>query len=167
MLYIALILGVALGSLLRKYPGRVGVGLVIATLGLSSTIASAADATDPVTREGTVVIPATGVTMLVAVFIPVLTGLLTRRTTSGFVKGLITLVANGIVAGLTTAQLADGSAVVSWQFFVSWFVGFITSVGLYTGLWSKAGVTSSDQVIKAGDGTVTTVPGKLANIGVK
>jgi hypothetical protein len=167
MLYIALILGVALGSLLRKYPKRVGIGIGAAVLGLSSTVASAGSVNDPATVSGTIVIPATGVTMMVGIFIPLLTGILTKRTTSGFVKGLITLIANGIVSGIATATMGDGTAVISWQFFVTWFVGFITSVGLYTGLWSKAGLTSSDQVVKAGDGTVTTIPGKLADVGVK
>jgi hypothetical protein len=167
MLYIALMLGVALGSMVRKYPTRMGIGLVVSVLALSSTVASAANEADPVTRSGTIVIPATGVTVLIAVFIPIVTGILTRRTTSSFLKGLITLAANGIVSAVTTATLADGTALISWQFFVTWFIGFVTSVGLYTGLWLPAGVTSSDVPVRGADGTVTTYPGKLSNVGVK
>jgi len=53
--------------------------------------------------NNTLTLSAAMVTMIVATVIPIITGLLTTRHLSGFVKGLITLVLNAVAAAITSS----------------------------------------------------------------
>jgi hypothetical protein len=86
---------------------------------------------------------ATAVSLIISLVIPVLTGLVTKVTLPGAAKGVLTLVLNGVAALVTTATLADGTAVLSGQTVVTWLIGLGVSVAMYLGVWKPAGVTSS------------------------
>ena len=89
------------------------------------------------------VISAPAVTLIAAIVIPLLNGVLTKATWSSWVKGLVTLILNGVVALFTTGRLADGTAVFGEQMLFTWFLGFATSMLTYLGVYRPARITSS------------------------
>jgi hypothetical protein len=74
--------------------------------------------------------------------IPLVTGLLTKLSLPGWVKGLITLLLDAVVAFLTT-NAADGIAVFSTQTLVTAVVAFAISVTFYQAIWRNTPLTSS------------------------
>lgn len=99
------------------------------------------------------------VSTLISFIIPVLTGVLTKATLATAWKGVITLVLNGVAAFVTSATLVDGTATITQQAIVQWALGMAISVAMYTGIYKKAGITSSTYTPS---GTDVAVPGKLA-----
>lgn len=113
--------------------------------------------------DGTILtVTAPILTMIVAFVIPIINGLLTRLTTSSWVKGLLTLILNGVYSIIATATQADGTAVFGEQMLFTWILGFGISVASYVGIYKGAGLTSSTTKVNG-----TPVPGKLSNIGLK
>jgi uncharacterized membrane protein YvlD (DUF360 family) len=96
------------------------------------------------TDTSLIVISAPIVTLIVALLIPIVNGYFTKITLSGGVKGLITLVLNTLVAFITTATTAEGTAVFSKQTAYTAAVGFIISVASYVGIYKPADLTSSE-----------------------
>jgi hypothetical protein len=86
---------------------------------------------------------ATTVTVLVSVIIPIITGLLTKITTPPWVKSVVTIVLNAVNALVTTAVLADGTAVLSQGTLVTFIMGVVISVAAYAGVYKPANITSS------------------------
>lgn len=89
------------------------------------------------------VISAPVVQSLISFVIPLITALLTKWTFPAWAKGVITIVLNAVVAALTTAVVADGSAVLSNQTFLTFIYGVVVSVVSYNALWRPAGLTSN------------------------
>jgi hypothetical protein len=90
------------------------------------------------------------VTFVVSFFIPVLTGLLTKVSTSSGVKGLLTLVLNAVNALVVGNMVADGSVALSKETLVTFFLGLAISIASYSGVYKPLNITSS------------TLDGKLA-----
>lgn len=99
------------------------------------------------------VISAPIVTIISALLIPILNGLLTRITVSGGIKGLITLVMNTIMAFITTTVSDTGAAIFSYQTLYTAVVGFLISVAIYAGVYRPAEITSSSPAGKLGPNT--------------
>lgn len=95
------------------------------------------------TDQSVFVVSAPAVTLVAALIIPIANGLLTKLTLSSFVKGLITIVANGVVALLATAALDDGAAAFSFQMVWTWLVGVIVSLVSYARIYKPLRITSS------------------------
>lgn len=74
--------------------------------------------------------------------IPLATGWMTRYTLPGWLKGLLTLFLNFVVAFLTT-NASSGTAVFSTQTLYTALIGFALSVATYQAIWSKTPLTSS------------------------
>jgi small basic protein len=112
-------------------------------------LSSAADVlpdTETVNQADTIAsirLDAATVTLIISVFIPIVTGLLTKYGLPGWIKTLITLALNAISAAVVAARLADGSAVVSQSVIVSALIAFGLSVVAYESFWVKLNVTSS------------------------
>lgn len=105
------------------------------------------------------------VTMLVGTVIPVLVGLLSRWNSKH--KGALMIVLNVATALITTATLADGTAVFSQQMLITVVPGLVTSLATYYGILKPNGITSSAVPIPGSEpGTVTLVPGVLAEKGI-
>jgi hypothetical protein len=100
--------------------------------------------------DSVIVISAPVVTLLVAVIIPIVNGIITKYTLPTWIKGFITLAMNTVVSMITTAASNTGAAVLSLQTLMTAAVGFITSVAMYSGIYRPANLTSS------------TVDGKLS-----
>ncbi len=83
------------------------------------------------------------VTFIVSFFIPVLTGLLTKISTSSGVKGLVTLVLNAVNAVVVGNMVADGSVALSKETLVTFFLGLAISVASYAGVYKPLNITSS------------------------
>lgn len=128
-----------------------------------------ADPTGPIDLGDTVAsvkLSASTVTFLVATLIPIAVGLLTKLGSK--YKGPLMLVLNALNAGITTWQLADGTAIISQQAFHTFITGLVGSFAMYYGVWKPLGVTSSAvQVAGPAPGESTMVPGKLANKGLQ
>lgn len=95
------------------------------------------------------------VSLIVALLVPLITGVVTRYSTSSGVKGLITLVLNAGQALVVNATVADGTAIISRETFVAFSLSLAISIATYAGVYRPLGVTSS------------TPTGALTNIGVK
>jgi hypothetical protein len=74
--------------------------------------------------------------------VPLVTGIITTFKLSGFIKGLITLFLNSVIAFLTINTI-DGTAVFSSQTLYIALFGFALSVVNYTALWRNTPLTSS------------------------
>lgn len=98
------------------------------------------DATDTVAE---IRLSALAVTLVVSLFIPIVTGLVTKASLSSYVKGLITLVLNLVNAAVVVAVTQDGSAVWSEQTLIAALIGMAISVATYLGIYKPAAVTST------------------------
>lgn len=83
------------------------------------------------------------VTLITATLIPLITGYLTSIRLAGWVKGVITLLLNAVVAVITTNLDPSGAAIISSQTFMNAIIGFIISLGAYHGILKGAKLTSS------------------------
>lgn len=97
------------------------------------------DATDTV---GEIRLSALAVTLVVALFIPIVTGIVTKASLSSWWKGLITLVLNLVNAAVVGAVVSDGGAVWSEETLIAALIGLAVSVATYAGIYKPAGVTS-------------------------
>lgn len=93
------------------------------------------------------------VTLFVSLFIPIVTGLLTKYSLSSGVKGLITLLLNAVSALIASATLADGTAVFSKSTFIAWVLALAISVATYAGVYKPLNITSSTPDGKLGPDT--------------
>ena len=104
-------------------------------------------ATDTVSVPGAdpsaFVIAAPIVMTVISLIIPLVTGLLTKYTLPGWIKGIITIVLNAIAAAILTATQADGTAVFSNATLMTAIYGVIISVVTYLSVYKSAGLTSS------------------------
>lgn len=83
------------------------------------------------------------VSILVSVVIPVVTGLVTKLSTPSSVKSVVMIVLNAANALITSAVLADGSAILTQDTLVNFVMGVVISVAAYAGVYKPANVTSS------------------------
>lgn len=123
-----------------------------------------ADGSTPITTGSNSIsqiqISALAVTLVISLIIPFVNGLITKADSK--VKGLVTIVLNAVSALVVTATMADGTAIISKETFITAAIGAVVSVGTYLQVYKPLGVTSSPSV--AADGTVT--PGRLAAGGI-
>lgn len=96
----------------------------------------------PDNSVGEIRLSALTVTLLISVFIPILTAIATKLGTNDTVKGLMTLVLNLVSASVVSWQLADGSAVVSQETLVAALIGFVISVASYLGFYKPVNLNS-------------------------
>lgn len=81
--------------------------------------------------------------VLLSVVIPIVTGLLTKITTSSRVKQVLTIMLNAVTAVITTAVATDGSVYLDQSTIVHFVVGLVISLALYAGIYKPNGFTSS------------------------
>lgn len=147
------------------------LGCATAFLVTAPTVAVAADVPPPQGLEtgadSLFEIDATIVAILLGTIIPVLNGLVTKLTTSAGVKAILTLVLSTIAGLVTTATTDGGDAVFSGALLLNTSLSFVLAVATYAGFWKPLEVTSSPVTHVDDTGTLTTVPGKLATVGVK
>lgn len=93
---------------------------------------------------------ALAVTLVVSLFIPILTGIVTKASLASYWKGLITLVLNLVNAAVVGAVVVDGSAVWSEQTLIVALIGMAISVATYLGIYKPASLTSSTNDGKLG-----------------
>lgn len=105
------------------------------------------------------------VSLLISLVIPVVTGFVTKATLSSAWKGVITLVLNGLAAFITASILVDGSAQFTQQAISQWAIGMGVSVAMYTGVYKKAGITSSEFIPHVGDAPVEGKLGPAKGLG--
>lgn len=137
-----------------------------------ATMSYATDVVAPVTTDSNslaqVQISPFFMTMLVSTVLPLLVGIFTRSTTRPIIKGIILLFLNAASSLLLGAAMVGSGYIVTKESAITALLAFVASVGTYTGLWKKAGVTSSAVAVPGPTpGTIALVPGKLAGVGVK
>lgn len=120
---------------------------------MNAAIGPVAAADDPTMRA--VQLSALTVSLIVALLIPLITGLVTRYSTSSGVKGLITLILNAGQALVVNATVADGTALISRETFVAFTLSLAISIASYAGVYRPLDLTSS------------TPTGKLTRLGLK
>lgn len=103
----------------------------------------------------TITLSALSVSLLLGLLIPVVTGLLTKYSTSSGLKGLVTLVQNATQALVVSATVGDGTAVISEETFVTFCLSLAISIATYAGVYKPLNITSSEPA------------GALANVGRK
>ena len=132
-----------------KKGGAIVFTAVAAFFAVPAAASFAATPPEPViTQEQTqtlaqVSLSALTVTIIVSLVIPIITGIITKYSVPSWIKGLITLVLNAVNALVSTALVADGTAVISKPTFIAWFIGLTVSVATYAGIYRPAGLTST------------------------
>ena len=91
----------------------------------------------------TVILTATTLQLILNVVIPIITGLLTKITLPDWIKGVITLALNAGAAVIANNMADNGTAVLSTAVLLQTLIGFVISVAMYVGIYSRAGLTSS------------------------
>lgn len=149
----------------------VALGIVAGAVMLPVAVFAASDIPPPQGLEtgsdALFSIDASIVAILLGVIIPILNGLVTKITTSAGVKAVLTLALSTVAGIVTTATTDGGDAIFSSALVLNTALTFITSVAAYAGLWKPLEVTSSPVTHVNETGTLVTVPGKLADVGVK
>lgn len=148
LLALAVLAAAVFASLDRK------ASLTLLVVAFAGVFAGPASAAEPGAIHQ-VQLSALTVSLLIAVAIPLVTGIVTRFSTSSGVKGLVTLVLNAVQTLVVTAQLADGTAVISRETFVSFCLALTISIATYAGVYRPLDLTSS------------TPTGKLTHLGLK
>lgn len=83
------------------------------------------------------------VTVIISVFIPIVTGLITKYTLHPTWKNIITIILNAISALVVGAtMLPTGVSVISSQALLSAIIGVVVSIATYLGIWVPAKVTN-------------------------
>ena len=100
-----------------------------------------------------IVIAAPVLTIIVALVIPLINGLLTKVTLPGAVKGVITILLNAIWAFIATATTAEGTAVFSRTTLYTAVLGSVISVVTYFNIYKPMKLTSSTPEGKLGPNT--------------
>jgi hypothetical protein len=80
------------------------------------------------------------VTLVVAVFIPIVVGLLTKAGASSWVKGLVNIFTAGVVALVTANLDANGAAVLTQSTLQNWIIATIVSTATYLGIYQSVGL---------------------------
>lgn len=117
----------------------------------SPTVAYAADAplaADDDTRVFLIAAPV--VQVIIALLIPLAVGLLTKYSFPSWLKGVLTIILNGLNALITTAITTDGSAVITQTVLLAWVMNTLISIAIYSGVYKPAGLTSSSPSGKLG-----------------
>lgn len=144
---------------------------IIAINTLFPSLVSAAGIAEPINGGDTVAslrVSALFVQAIVAVFIPILVGLVTNVNDQPKIKGALEIVVTAVSALIVQATLADGSAVFTEQTVLVWLVGLGASLVAYAKVWKPAGITSSAvQLPGSAPGRVVSVPGKLSGLGIR
>lgn len=110
----------------------VALGLVV----LAPAVALAAD-TDLENSESALNLAPLAVTAILGTVIPLLTGLVTKLTTSNKVKGVLTLTLSA-VAGVVTQSLVDGGgAILSDETLILAALAWVQSIATYVGFWQN------------------------------
>lgn len=147
----------------RMWRHLIGIALIAVAI-LLTPVPTFAAAVTPVTTDSNslarVTLSAVTVQLLVSTVIPLITGILTKAPSK--IKGLVTIVLNVVAAVITTATMADGTAIISEQTLLTAMLGVIVSLAAYAKAWKPLGLTSSIVNVNG-----VTVEGKLANVGVK
>lgn len=118
--------------------------LLLALAALIVLVPGRAFAADGETLER-VQLSALTVSLIIGLLIPIVTGLVTKYSTSSGLKGLITLMLNAVQTLVVTATVADGTAIISRETFVNFCLALVISVASYAGVYRPLGVTSSTQ----------------------
>jgi hypothetical protein len=140
LLILLALAGVALVLARRHRLALLAVAFVILSVPTTAVAAESVDGSDTI---ASLRLSALTVQVVLALVIPIVTGLLTKYSVPSAVKGLTTLVLNAVAALVTTATLADGTAVISKPTFIAWMLGLVVSVATYAGVYAPAGLTSS------------------------
>jgi hypothetical protein len=90
-----------------------------------------------------IVINAPIVTILVALVIPLINGVITRWTLATFWKSMITLALNAISAFITASIVDNGDVVFSRPTLYTWLLGSAISFATYARIYKPLNVTSS------------------------
>lgn len=101
-----------------------------------------AQSVDPGDSVGEIRLSAFTVSIVVSAFVPIVTSLVTKLSTSAKVKGLVTLAANFVVSSLVGWQLADGSALISQETLATALLGFVISTAMYLGFYQDVGINA-------------------------
>lgn len=88
--------------------------------------------------------------LIVALFIPILVGLITKITVPPAVKAVVLLILNALSAFIFTAMATDGSAVFTKEAFANLVLGVAISVAAYFGVYKPLDLTSSSPTGKLG-----------------
>lgn len=118
------------------------VALYASIFALLFPLTAAAQEVDPGDTVAEIRLSALAVTLVVSLFIPIATGIVTKASLSSWWKGLITLVLNLVNAAIVVAVVSDGSAVWSEETLIAALIGLAVSVATYAGIYKPAGVTS-------------------------
>lgn len=142
------------------------IGLLLIGGGVHVANASPpADPVGPITPDDTLAslrLSASLVAALVGTVLPLINGFLTKLSTHPAVKGVLAIVLSAVNALVTTAVLADGTAVISQQTAIAALLSLVVSVAMYLNLWKPLHLTSSPVAVPGGP----VVAGKLAGVGV-
>lgn len=102
------------------------------------------------------------VSFTISLFIPLITGLLSKATWSSGTKGLITLVLTMGQTLIVQNTMVDGSAFFTQETLLAFALSLAIAVGSYAGVYKPLQITSSPVTNSVGQ----RVPGKLSNVGV-
>lgn len=99
------------------------------------------NAVDPTAKTGLDAVQVAS--LLIGVFIPILVGLVTKRSTDARVKSILLLALSGVSGFLT--EFVNSSNFVWQQALLTTVVTFVIGVATYYGLWTPTGVTAKAQ----------------------
>lgn len=80
-------------------------------------------------------VSATGVSLILGFFLPILNGFLIRTTMPEALKVSIGIVIAGAAALIANAMLDDGSAVLSWDMLTQFALVYGAQIAAYLGVW--------------------------------
>lgn len=82
------------------------------------------------------------VTFIVGTLLPIVVGIVTRTAWPSTVKSVVLLVANAANALIVDHRMGDGSAFITQQAAVLWFMSLVVSVAMFFGVYVPAKITN-------------------------
>lgn len=104
------------------------------------------------------------VSFTISLFIPLITGFLSKAAWSSGTKGLITLVLTMVQSLIVQNTMVDGSAFFTQQTLLAFALSLAIAVGTYAGVYKPLHITSSPII---NPHTRGVEPGKLSDVGIK
>jgi hypothetical protein len=123
-----------------------GFVVVAGTLLLGATAAAAGvlqEAPGDAPVGDTLTLSAASVNIIIGVLLPILLGVLLKESNPQWVKTIGGIVVAGIAAIVTEAIRDDGTAVLSWDMFLTFVTVYVPQIVSYLGFWQPLGRDTS------------------------
>lgn len=141
-MYLLTFIALAMVLMLINPRPRILLATFLAAAFAFSPAVANAQGLDPSDSVGEIRLSAFTVSIVISAFLPIVTAIVTKLSTSTKVKGFVTLAANFIATSLVGWQVAGGDAVFTAETLATALLGFVISTAMYLGFYKDVDINA-------------------------